>query len=833
MLDGVALQIEGVAFRMIKFNRFANAYTKAPAEQVSTDWSGLCSRLERLAKTTAKPGDPAQRKKELPAWTAADMTEAYNNDANTRALTALPIDVDTAPASLIDVLEASCLSLFVYASPSDPNPDGSRRLRIVAELSRPIAPAEVEHARLALAEHLGIGPGQGVESAKAVSQVMFAGKLHGTPARDTWRFAGEALDVDELMATPLTAPWKRAAKGAAKAVQALDRVGHEDPDERTAALLEALAEHWEAPGEATDRRGVLRALGGYLARRGWTDEQIAAVGRGLETERPERDRVALMVQCARATRASDGETGAGWSGLVAWSEAGAALVEANAKDPAEPDDFVGVWSASWAAAYAREGSWVNRGRERRELEQATDTTFAPPTTEADDGAEVPLLLHDARYGLLDLLWEGDETGYQVIARNAIKMRVRELGYQTLIPLRDGKGKARSIEAVLDEQASTFKNTSYTFTQSLTTYDPNGDRSVTVGFRVPAVAARFDSDVDAWLRALGGEHYDRLAVWIASCAQGAIGRLSACLVLIGRADSGKSMFGQAVGMLWGDRPVAASRLVEDFNSDLRRNPIMVDEESQLFGSRKLSTKKFRDEIQATSRSIQYKGKERVPLLGAMRLVVSCNGLSDLKFADLGGPSVIEALRDRLLTINATGRAAACSAALERLRLPNDHRVDLARVTAHMAWLCETVTLPAERFLGAGGADSDTAILAGHVDDTIDVWERFRCWLDSDADAGPWHSITEGLAVDTAMLSETLAETGRGWSHAQIRAALAPFHTGDVRPRLVSGARPRLWTLDALRLADALGLTADELTSLERRLAGGAAPVKRSRFGRFSS
>lgn len=811
---------------MIKFNRFANAYTKAPAEQTETDWAGLCSRLERLAKTTAKRGAD---KRTLPAWTAADMAEAYNNDANTRALTALPIDVDTAPDELIEVLKASCLNLFVYTSPSDPNPDGTRRLRIVANLSRPIAPAEVEHARLALAEHLGIGPGQGVESAKAVSQVMFAGRLHGTPPRDTWCFDGDALDVDSLLATPLTAKWKRADRGKAKAVKALDRVGHEDADERTAALLEALAEHWEAPGEATDRRSVLRAMGGYLARRGWTDEQIAAVGRGLETDRPERDRIALMVECARSTRASDGETGAGWSGLASWNPDAAALIESHAKDPHEPADFVGIWSKAWAAAYAREGSWVNRGRERRELEA---TKFAPPTTETDDGTDVPLLLHDRQFGLLDLLWEGDENGYRVIAPNAIKMRVRELGYQTLIPLRDDKGRARPLSALLDEQGSTFWNTSYTFTQGLTTFDPSGDRSVTVGFRVPLVPARFDRDVDAWLRALGGEHYDRLAVWVASCAQPSIRRLASCLVIMGRADSGKSMFGHAVGQLWGGRPVAASRMIDDFNSDLRLNPILVDEEAQLFGSRKLSTKKFRDEVQATSRSIQYKGKERVPLLGAMRLVVSCNEMSDLKFVDLGGPSVIEALRDRLLVVDARPRKEACAEALARLRPdPLDHKVDLARVTSHMAWLCETITLPAERFLGAGGVDSETAILAGHVDDTIDVWERFRCWLDSGSEAGPWYSIPEGLGVDTAALAEALAETGRGWSHAQIRAALAPFHSGDSRPRLPDGSRPRLWHLDVLRLAGALGLTTDDLSALEQRL-DDAKPVRRSRFGRFA-
>src|SRR6185369_11775606 len=149
----------------------------------------------------------------------------------------------------------------------------------------------------------------------------------------------------------------------------------------------------------------------------------------------------------------------------------------------------------------------------------------------------------------------------------------------------------------------------------------------------------------------------------------------------------------------------------FNGDLLRCPILVDEEAQLFGSKRLSTKTFRDVIQSVGRSVELKGQERCELTGALRAVVSCNGYSDLKFSDLGGPEVINALRDRMLVLDATARDEACKAPLARLRLPNDHRVDLDRVARHMMWLCETVELPAERFLGAGGDEADGAILRG--------------------------------------------------------------------------------------------------------------------------
>jgi hypothetical protein len=632
--------------------------------------------------------------------------------------------------------------------------------------------------------------------------------------------------------------WRVAPKHAD--VKPLERVAIADPDDRTLTLLVSLEEHWEAPGEASGRRQILRGLGGYLAKRGWPDEQIAAVARGLETARPEAARVALMLECARDARLTP-EQSAGWSTLCEWSPDAAALIESIAKDPREPDGFMGVWSdtrAWWLEIWARRDE-----RKRAERESATNDNapssepFAPAAESSEAVRSVPLILR-SRNGHVTLMWEGDDLGHQPIAEKNVRLRCRELGYdQSLIEFSDKNGKPRSVDALIEGSGAMYTHTAYAFANRVTQYDPANRGSVLIGYPRTALEARYDADADAWLRALGGRHYDRLAVWIASCDQRHIDRLSACLVLIGEKDIGKSMFSLACALLWGQTPPPLGLVVEKFNADLLRCPILVDEEAQLFGSKALSTKRFRALVQERSRSVELKGKERCELHGSMRAIVPCNGYSDLCFGDMGGPAVIDALRDRLLVIDALDRTAACAAPLAKLRhVADDYIVDLPRVAAHMAWLCETVALPAERFLGCGGDNAGGAILAGHVDEHVDLWETFRDWLDSAGACGAWSARPEGLCVEPSSLAQSLEHTGRGWSLRDVRAALAPFHKGAHRPRNDvrsggDGVRRRLWVLDHMRIADALCLDLDGLERLAKRLSPEPdAPCRVRRFGK---
>jgi len=815
----------------IRLNTFRNARSKTPDAQDLT-WAEACAQIRRLTKAQAGAAPPKteddrrELKERLPAFNTATLLEPYNVNANVEHLTALPIDVDR--GDLVDVhdrAEAAGIACLIYTSPSHPNADGTDRFRVLVPLDAPLAPGDVKHARKALAEMLGIGPGQGVEHADALSQIFFAGRIKGDDERDVVETEGEPVSTAALVGARLVKSW--AAAKPAKAAAALDRLGIEDPDERTAALIAALAPHWEAPGESTQRRQVLRALGGYLARRGWTDEQIAAVGRGLETERPEADRLRLMIECARSVRATDGATGAGWTELTKWNPPAAAVIESAAKDPLEPSD----WCTGPTKGAVFDSSW--RGVYRRRAERAKVTASGPGGAEfhaaSSDAPNVPLILRSID-GHVSLLWEGDDRGHRPLAEKNLRLRIRELGFdQSFVALRDDKNRPRTSDTLIEDYGATYERTAYAFANRVTTYDPNGGGSVTIGYPRPMLAARFDDAADEWLKALAGKHYDRLCVWIASCAQANINRLSACLVLVGKKDSGKSMLAYAVARMWSETPPPLSLICAQFNADMTRCPILVDEEAQLFGSKQLSTKKLRDIIQEPARSVERKGKERVQLIGGLRLVVSCNGLSDLRFTDLGGPDVIEALRDRFLVIDALARAEACRAALEKLRPAGGYVVDLDRIAGHMAWIAENADLPAERFLGSGGDGATGAILAGHVEEAIELWENFRDWLGSDTAAGPWHARSGELAVETSALAMALERVGRGWDLPRVQAALRPFTVQrDFQPTLQDGRKPRTWRLDPGQLAAAVGGIEQELRD---RLERSKATQGRGRFGKF--
>ncbi len=356
---------------MIHATILRGAFDKTPVAQDDFDtWDEVANELEALTLETyaTKTG--------MLAFHFGRLDAPHNVNAEILEHTALVIDVDRVKlVDLVERIDASGIAALVYGSPSDDarGPADARRVRVCAPISRALQPDEVKQARHAFAESIGIGPKQGVEGADAISQLFFVGRIKGTPEREVWRFTGDPVDVDKLP-TPAAA-WRRGASATTSALAPLPRIDA-TPDERTTALLTAIAPHWEAPGQADSRRPTLRGLGGYLAKRGWGDSQIAAVCCGLETARPEEERLKLMIDAARQARQDPGAT-AGWSTLTAWSPDAARVIEATAKDPLEPEGWTGVWSEWWSRAYSPRG-WVARmakrfaGREPRTLALADD-----------------------------------------------------------------------------------------------------------------------------------------------------------------------------------------------------------------------------------------------------------------------------------------------------------------------------------------------------------------------------------------------------------------------------------------------------------------------------
>jgi hypothetical protein len=172
--------------------------------------------------------------------------------------------------------------------------------------------------------------------------------------REPWEWDAP-FDIDAV--TPLGAEHVDAA--AVEALRALIGTAADDADaddgrERTfdgatwAPDISAIANQVAPAGvNGEGRHEIVRALGGYLARRGYTPKAVAeAVREHFPSDKPHA-RARQAWQAAR--RAWLGLPVPGWTELVArFGDVVVRRLEADVRDPAEPEHFAGgVWSAWW------------------------------------------------------------------------------------------------------------------------------------------------------------------------------------------------------------------------------------------------------------------------------------------------------------------------------------------------------------------------------------------------------------------------------------------------------------------------------------------------------
>lgn len=353
---------------------YANAYATSP-EWHEITWARFVNNVIDAVETCE-----AKDKRLLPALSTVITTDpdAPRCNAGVIALGALVLDVDRLPdndtaESFVERVDSLGADALVYATPSD-KPE-ARRLRVVLRLSRPANVSEVDSLRYAVAEALHLAPGMGVETARAHSQLFFVGRLHGTPPREVWVIDGapetRGLDVGAWASCKLEHKWPKAraalptpSRGESSGVADVEP----DATPRVLATVEALLPVWTTPGEITPgggRRPVLRALGGWLARLGWSDAEVIALVHHLPTARGPEVATRLALECARQCRDTDGEVAAGYDSLRAWLSSAGEIdaldkVEQAARDPRMPEGFQGVWSEWWARVYARAYRWCTR-----------------------------------------------------------------------------------------------------------------------------------------------------------------------------------------------------------------------------------------------------------------------------------------------------------------------------------------------------------------------------------------------------------------------------------------------------------------------------------------
>lgn len=178
---------------MIEITTYRNAYDTRGEPRTFASFADLAAWLAHACNVE----HPTDDKRDLPAWIPARVKPGVaRGSAAIEAITVMVIDVDRVSDEALSIeaitRAAGCnVELFYYASPSDPNPDGSRRVRIVAPLTREIAPEDARRLRRQFAYAIGLAPDCGVCAADTAAQMFFVGRLAGAPDRE-WSYANSA-----------------------------------------------------------------------------------------------------------------------------------------------------------------------------------------------------------------------------------------------------------------------------------------------------------------------------------------------------------------------------------------------------------------------------------------------------------------------------------------------------------------------------------------------------------------------------------------------------------------------------------------------------------------
>lgn len=193
------------------------------------------------------------------------------------------------------------------------------------------------------------------------------------------------------------------------------------------------------------------------------------------------------------------------------------------------------------------------------------------------------------------------------------------------------------------------------------------------------------EIDAWLLALGGE---KLRKWVSNVPK--TDKALSLLYLHGRRAIGKSLLLAGLARIWknGAFTDAAEILVNDFNSNLKRNPLIAADENlpakyTWAGGRSGPIRKL---ITTETHNINEKFKPPQQLLGNVRIVLTANNgdLLNFRSEDLS-PQDAAALAERVLYIRCTDDAAHYLDKLPQAQKESWVRQD--KIAEHCLWLAD--------------------------------------------------------------------------------------------------------------------------------------------------
>jgi hypothetical protein len=824
----------------VTVSRF-NGVRPAVVESVEVTWEAFVHlTLPRLVETRKS------RKLALPGLVLAPV-EGERNDANTGAHTALAIDVDSLPADTdLDALlkRAARYTCAVYETPS--STDEAPRLRVIVALREPLAPEAVPAARRALAERLGLDPQAcGTAGAIASSQVMFAGRVKGTRERQLWVYEGKVWTPPKVSATASeerdTRKQRSAVRGspaapASAATSRRDRTRPKNPPQSRATAPTAIGDGstervavdssgafpFDAPpdlsalakvipyGVPCDRHALSRALGGWLARRGYYPEAIGEAVRDLISDSGDSMPAERASEAqAAAERVRHGEEAPGWDALTAWAEAhgkGARTLnrlERSCRDPREPVGFDGVWSEWWAENLPAMAERSEARSRARALAAAAEGAPPPEPGAAQDGTG--LHLH-ATTGWPWILQSRDSYWIHSVQERAYRDRQYSSGELISAVSRCLAGMISvddeaTLATLRREWIAPVNHIRATYTARVHTYESQSGTLTLASLRWTARTAKRHAHIDRWLRALfGAVGYDAAAQWIAAVV--ALDRPAPCLYLPGPKGLGKSLLADGLSALWSrPQPVKMRDAIKDFNQSTGECPLIFTDEGF---PEKLDFSEFREMVTQHSRPVNAKFRAPVDVEGCGRFIIAANNEDVLRFQKTGTltRADLDAIADRLLVITCHPEAAA-----ETKRFDTTKAAQY-EIAEHALWLASTVGLePAGERMAAkpgGGERILASVVAGR---SAEILARIREYIAAGNGAGekggvhvPKRARESEVWINVQRLYETLDGKVQ---LAAVKECCESFalRSGSEQWHLKDGGNIKARVLDRTRLDEA--------------------------------
>jgi hypothetical protein len=572
--------------------------TDTRPQRVESSWEDFAADFEFMV---------AQNKLDLPLWSPAEF-KGNRSGANVERVHALVLDLDEVTE---EQALAACASLeryraLVYTTWSHRPAENKFCLRVVADVSRPILPAEWTlfwRAASGITNLPVVDPksGGGIDrSCQDISRAYFpcAGPPGAEDDHFQLVFSGEPLDVDSYIAS---APTVTTAAPSPPA----------DPGPLGKLSRESFEKF--ARGLARRKEPALADVG----------ERLEKVARGESFADPgERDTTVFRMAAILAERFInfDPDSVAERFALSLDRMAG------------EPGSLTRA-DVSYKVRRAQEAIRADKEeKERGDLtakQERIREAFRGVRTEPYKPEELAKRMRWViQHGSSFYYWlDGGYSG-PYPERSARAAAVRDLApAQGVVDLfevdRGGAIQLKSLERLVVEYGTVANQSIADFTAKKANYVETARTLVEAPCPMRDLPPVYDKAVDKYLQLLSGERYEELKTWVA-----ALGRLDlpcAALFLVGPRGAGKSLFAHGHSRLWSTRgPSYLDEAMAPFNDALLRCPLCVADESLPRDMRGFARNaELRMFIQATSRPLNRKFMPVSTLVGATRTVVTAN------------------------------------------------------------------------------------------------------------------------------------------------------------------------------------------------------------------